>query len=384
MGVFHFPVKIISGNGCLSGIGDEVYQLGARYPLIITDTGVVAAGILNKITGPLKDKGLSFDVFEGVEPDPKIRNVSDATDAVKNNGHDLIIAFGGGSSIDTAKAASILSVNNIDLREFQGIREKYPKRPLPLITVTTTAGSGSEVSSAAVIVDEEKQYKMYFKSPQLFSKVAFLDAEVVTGIPSHIAAAAGADTLTHALESFFNPNRTFMTEAASLGAAALAFSNLRSFVENTHNHEAAQDMLNASTLAGIAMTTAGLGLVHALAHPVGIKGGINHGLACGLLLPPVLHFNRPAVSDQYVRLALAMDWEIRIKNWKQADIIDQTINAVEMLLADIGIPKRLSDIDVALDDVTGVVNEASDSFLSQVNPRPVARQDIEQIIEHII
>lgn len=384
MGIFHFPVKIISDKGCLAHIGNEVDQLGARNPLIITDPGVVTTGILDKVTGPLKDKALSFDIFEGVEPDPKIRNVSDATDAVKNNGHDLIIAFGGGSSIDTAKAASILSVNNIDLREFQGIREKYPKRPLPLITVTTTAGSGSEVSSAAIIVDEEKQYKMYFKSPQIFSKVAFLDAEVVTGIPSHIAAAAGADTLTHALESFFNPNRTFITEAASLGAAALAFSNLRPFVENTNNREAAQNMLNASTLAGIAMTTSGLGLVHALAHPVGIKGGINHGLACGVLLPSVLHFNRPAASGQYMRLAIAMDLKMRTEDRKEKEPVDQIINAVEKLLTEIGIPKRLSDIDVALDDVAGVVNEAYNSFLNQVNPRPATRQDIENIVEQII
>lgn len=384
MKIFHFPVKIISDNGCLSAIGDEVDQIGARYPLIVTDSGIVAAGIVDKVTGPLKHKALSYGVFEGVEPDPKIRNASDAADVVKNNGHDLIIALGGGSSIDTAKAASILSANNIDLREFQGLREKYPEKPLPVITVTTTAGSGSEVSSAAVIVDEEKQYKMYLKSPQIFSKVAFLDAEVVVGIPSHFAAAAGADTLTHAVESFFNPNRTFVTEAASLGAAEIAFSNLRNFVGDTRNHEAAQNMLNASALAGIAMTTAGLGLVHALAHPVGIKGCISHGLACGILLPPILHFNRPAVSDQYVRLTLAKDWKISAENRKQKDIVDEIINEVENLLTDIGIPKRLSDIGVALEDVAGVVNEACDSFLNQVNPRPADRQDIKRIVEQIM
>jgi len=339
---------------------------------------------VDKVTGALKEKGISYAVFEGVEPDPKIRNVSEAVEMIKKGGHDLLIGLGGGSSIDAAKAGAILAANEVDLREFQGPRDAYPERPVPLITIPTTAGTGSEVSSAAVIVDEEQQYKMFFKSPQIFAQVAFLDAEVLVGIPGHIAAATGADTLTHAIESYFNPNLTFVSEAASFGAIELVFSNLRAFVANTRARENAQNMLNASCLAGIAMTTAGLGLVHALAHPVGVKGGIGHGLACALLLPHVLRFNWIANPDRYLRLALAIDWTIRVECLKARDAVWQVIQEVEDLFTDIGLPKRLQDVNASLDDIAPVVDEAYNSFLNQVNPRQASREDLERIIGEIV
>jgi alcohol dehydrogenase class IV len=384
MGIFHFPVKIISADGCLRDLGNEVDRLKARRPLIVTDPGIVAAGIVDKITGPLKEKGIPYSVFESVEPDPKIRNVAEAAEVIKKEGHDLLIGLGGGSSIDAAKAAAILSVNAIDLREFQGPREQYPNKPLPLIAIPTTAGTGSEVSSASVIVDEEKQYKMYFKSPQIFAKVVFLDASVLVGIPGPIAAATGIDTLTHALESFLNPNRTAASEALSIGSIELVFKNLRAFVANTQRRENAQNMLNASWLAGVSMTTAGLGLVHALAHPLGVKGRIHHGLACALLLPHVMRFNWLADSDRYLALALAMDWTIRAEYLKPADVGQKVIEEVENLQVDIGIPMRLSDIRISLDNIPDIVDEAYHSFLNQVNPRQASKEDLERIINNII
>jgi alcohol dehydrogenase class IV len=384
MGIFHFPVKIISADGCLIGLSDEVERLGAKSPLIVTDPGVVAAGIVDKVTGALKEKGISYAVFDGVEPDPKIRNVIEAVEVIEKGSHDLLVGLGGGSSIDAAKAAAILSVNEVDLREFQGPRESYPKKPLPLITIPTTAGTGSEVSSAAVVVDEEKHYKMYFKSPQIFSRVAFLDAAILEGIPSHLAAETGADTLTHALESYFNPNRTPITEAVSLGSIELVFSNLRAFVANTRNRERAQNMLNASSLAGIAMTTAGLGLVHGVAHPLGVRGHVSHGLACGLLLPQVLRFSWLAASGQYLRLAQTVDWSICIEHRKERDVALKVIREVECLLDDIGLPKKLSEINVSLDDSAAVVEEAYNSFMNQVNPRPASKEELEKILEEII
>ena len=385
MGIFHFPVKIVSAVGCLAGLGDEVNRLGVvKKPLIITDPGIIDAGIVDRVTGALKEKKISHAVFEGVEPDPKIRNVTEAVEMIRKGKHDLLIGLGGGSSIDAAKAAAILAANEVNLREFQGPREAYPQKPLPLITIPTTAGTGSEVSSAAVIVDEDQNYKMFFKSPQLFAQVALLDAEVLVGIPSHIAAATGADTMTHAIESYFNPNLTFVSEAASLGSIELVFSNLRAFVGNTKKKDNAQNMLNASCLAGIAMTTAGLGLVHALAHPVGVRGHVGHGMACALLLPPVLRFNWIASPDRYLRLALAVDWTIRVEYDKARDTAWQVIQEVEDLFADIGLPKRLRDINASLDDTAAVLEEAYNSFLNQVNPRQASKEDLEMIIGEII
>ena len=384
MAVFHFPVKIISADGCLSSLPDEVGRLGSRNPLVITDPGIVAAGVVDKVTAPLKGKGVPYAVFEEVQPDPEVRNVSAAVERIKKGDHDLLIGLGGGSSMDTAKAASILAMNNGDLREFQGPREAYPKKPLPVITVPTTAGTGSEVSSASMIVDEKKKCKIIFKSPQIFAQVAFLDAGVLAGIPSPIAASTGADTLVHALESFFNPNRSFATEGASLNSVELVFKHLRAFVANTRNHERAQHMLNASALAGIGMTTAGLGLVHAMAHPVGILGKISHGMACALLLPPILRFNCLANADQYQRLALSVDWTIRMEAAKERDVACQVIEEVETLLQDIGLPRRLSELNVSIDNREALIEEASTSYLNQINPRQASRKQVEEILMQIM
>jgi alcohol dehydrogenase class IV len=384
MSVYYFPVKIISADGCLKSIGDEVVRIGARYPLIITDPGIVAAGIVDKVIKPLKEKGIRYTVFEGVEPDPKLRNVASAVQVAIKEKHDLLIGLGGGSSIDTTKATSVLSVNEFDLREHQGPQEAYPKTPLPIITIPTTAGTGSEVSSAAMIVDEEKDFKMFIKSPQIFPKVAFLDAEVLIGIPNHIAAATGADTLSHAIESLFNPNRSFITETASLGAINLVFKHLRAFVANTKNRGRAQNMMNASCLAGIAMTTAGLGLVHALAHPLGIKGRISHGVAYALFLPHVLRFNWIADSDQFMRFAHAMDWTIHLEGYSERDVVLKVIEGVENLLLDIGLPRNLSEAGASLKETEVLVDEAISSFLNQVNPRPASRKQVEDILKMIL
>ena len=384
MGVYYFPVRIVSEDGCLKSLGDEVIKLGARHPLVVTDPGIAKTGILEKVTEPLKEKGMPYAIFQGVEPDPKMRNVTAAVEVVKQGNHDLLIGLGGGSSIDTAKATAMLSVNGGDIREYQGIRDRYPQKPLPLIGIPTTAGTGSEISSSSVIIDEEKKYKMFLKSPQIFAQVAFLDAGVLAGIPNPIAASTGADALTHALESYFCPNRTYFSEAFSLRAIDLIFKNLRAFVANTRNRERAQKMLNASCLAGIGMTTASLGLVHALAHPVGVAGRISHGMACALLLPHVLRFNWLADSERFESLALAMDWTTRCDCPSERDIAWRVIESVETLLSDIGIPKHLSEMNVTLKDITPIAKEAFDNFLNQINPRQTTQEQVEEMLSKII
>lgn len=380
MQYFEFPVKIISSAGCLSELKKEISSIGKQKPLVVTDPGIVDAGILDKLVSYFKEFNIEYGVFEEVEPDPKVHNVKKAVKRIKSGNFDLVIGLGGGSAIDAAKASCVLANNDIDLVEYQGPKENYPQNPLPLITIPTTAGTGSEVSSAAVIVDEKMNYKMFFKSPQIFSKVAFLDSDLLMGIPNSIAAETGADALTHAFESFFNPNANFVTEQASLGAIELIFANLRAFVADTRNQTRAQQMLNASCLAGIAMTTAGLGLVHGIAHPLGVRGRIGHGLACGMLLPHILHFNWLADPERFLKLACPIDWTIRVQYPRDRDASLQVIKEVEILLQDIGIPKNLSDVNVTLEDSGKVIEEAYNSFLNQINPRPARKKELEEIV----
>ncbi|MEW6262578.1 MAG: iron-containing alcohol dehydrogenase [Thermodesulfobacteriota bacterium] len=383
MGVFHFTVKILFGEGCLRTLPEEAALQGATRPLVVTDPGIASAGLLDHTLAPLKKKGLDPAVYDGVEPDPKLRNVREAAEIIKKGGHDLVIAVGGGSAMDAAKAAAIQAANDIDIREFQGPRPSYPRPPLPLFTVPTTAGTGSEVSSAAVVVDEEKKYKMYFKSPQIFSRIAFLDPVMIAGMPSWLAAAAGADTLSHAVESYLNPNRTAFTEANSLGALELVFKNLRPFVGNTRNSEAARSMMLASAMAGISMTTAGLGLVHALAHPIGVWGGVHHGTACGMLLPHVMAFNWLAEPARFERLAQAMDWRLSA-DYPPREIGMALVQAVRELLEDIGLPASLSKAGKKLPDLGPVVDEALGSALNKINPRPANRSELENLIHLIL
>ena len=384
MSMYHFPVKIISADGCLKELGNEIKKIGAKYPLIITDPGIVAAGIAEKVVMPLKEKGIRYNIFDHAEPDPKLRDVISVVEVARKEKNDLLIGLGGGSSIDTTKAASILSVNDFDLRQYQGFQEAYPRTPLPIFTVPTTAGTGSEISAAAMIVDEEKDFKMIIKSPQIFPKIALLDCDVLVGIPNHIAAATGADTLSHAIESFFSPNRSFMTEAASLNAISLVFKNLRPFVANTKNRERAQNMMNASCLAGIGMTTAGLGLIHGLAHPLGIKGRISHGLACALFLPHVLRFNWIADPDQFIRLYHVLEWAIGREYHGEREMALKVIEEVQNLLTDIGLPSRLSETGISVKESEMIVEEACSSYLNQVNPRPASRKQMEDILNMIL
>jgi alcohol dehydrogenase class IV len=377
---FYFPVRIISGKGCLRGLVAEIERLRVRRPLIVTDPGIIAAGIVDRVLGLLHRAGYLADIFDGVIPNPEIRQIANASNYIQSKGADLLIAIGGGSVIDAAKAAAILATSDIDIREYQGPRESYPNRPLPVITVSTTAGSGSEVSSAAIIVDREKEYKMYFKSPEIFARSAFLDADVLVGVPSDIAAVAGADTLTHAVESFFNPYRSFITEAASLRSLKIVMSHLLPFVRDTRNIEHAQEMMAASSLAGIAMTTAGLGLVHALAHPVGVLSGISHGQACGMLLPVVMSFNSRSVSEQFVRLADCLQASILPAGTAHEKKVDRTIHAIGQLLAKIGISSAAPDIAVPQKHLDRIITEAHDSFLNEMNPSKASHEDIRRII----
>lgn len=377
---FYFPVRIVSGTGCLRMLGTEIERLGARRPMIVTDPGIVAAGIVNRVIQFLMPAGIRAHVFDAVIPNPEICHVVAASNEARSKGCDLLIAAGGGSAIDTAKAAAILVANDIELRKCQGPRESFPNKPLPVISIPTTAGSGSEVSSAAIIVDREKAVKMYFKSPQIFPRSAFLDPDMLAGMPKDIAAAAGADTLTHALESFLCPGRTFITEAASLRSFELVLSHLAPFVQDTHRTEDARQMMAASALAGMAMTTAGLGLVHALAHPVGVRLGISHGQACGMLLPGVMSFNCRASSEQFVRLADHLKPINPSANTGYKGEVDQTIRQIRQLLAEIGIYKKRPAPTMPQKLLDPIITEAHESFLNETNPEKASREDIRKII----
>jgi len=382
--MFYFPVTIIAGEGCRRQLGTHLRRLERRRPLIVTDPGIASAGHLAAVAGLLKKEGMAFETFQEVAADPPMGIARRAARALQAGRHDLVVALGGGSAIDVAKAAAILAVNDIDLLQYQGPRQTYPRPPLPLMTLPTTAGSGSEVSSAALLVDEQTRQKVYLKSPQLFPRIAFLDGALVAGIPASIAAVAGADVLCHAVESLTNPHCTFVARLTAVRSIQLIFVHLRSFVADTRSRTRGQQLLEASALAGMAMTTAGLGLVHAIAHPLGVRGRISHGMACGLLLPAVMRFNCAAVSSQYSSLIRTVGGHARFEKDPPRNAAAQVIRAVEKLLGDIGLPANLPESRSIGNAVAAIAAEAHASFLNHVNPRPASRAEIEGILKQIL
>jgi alcohol dehydrogenase class IV len=383
---FYFPVKIISGTNATSALGDEVKGLGCSRPLLITDKGIVSAGLLKKATDILDDSGISFSIFDMVEPDPHTKIVEAAAHSAEKTKSDIIIAVGGGSSIDTAKGASILATNKGNIADYEGIIPAYKIPPLPIITIPTTAGSGSEISSAAIITDEERHFKMVIKSGsgQIFAKTSILDPMNLIGIPPRIAAETGIDALSHAIEAAISLRRTFVTDSFSLNAIRIIFRNLRGFVANTSDVFSALNMLNASCLAGIAMTTGGLGLVHAMAHPLGAYGKISHGLACGLLLPHVLEHNLISSIERYGDMAIAANPDSAADSMGDRDMAFRMIDEVNDLLEDLQFPETVGDMGISLELTDKIVDDAYNSYLAQINPRSTSREEVVKMFERVL
>jgi alcohol dehydrogenase class IV len=379
----YVPVKVVSGIGSTKVLAEKVKELGKSRPLIITDKGVVKAGKLEIVRKHLKSAGIDCIVFDEALPDPPISNVDEAVEQARSEKVDLIIGLGGGSALDVAKAVRVVSPNEGKVSDWIGLHLDYPKRPLDLISIPTTAGTGSEVSSASVVTDEKKEMKVVLKSPRIFSTIAILDSEMLSGMPPRIAAETGFDAITHAVENFVSRNRNFMTQALALRAITILFKNLRRFVCNTNDLETGMEMLNGCALAGIAMTTGGLGLAHAIGHPVGTHCKISHGLACGISLPHVVQYNIPADTKSFAEIALAINPHHAADYLGPASLADRVLLEIESLMEDIEIPKTLKEAGKNLEITEAIIQESSTSFLAQLNPRTVSRDKVIDILNKI-
>jgi alcohol dehydrogenase class IV len=383
---FHFPVKIISGNNAILALGNVIKELGYSNPLVVTDKGIVSAGLLKRATDTLEDSGIIFSIFDMVESDPNTQIVEAAARSAEEAKSDTIIALGGGSSIDTAKVASILATNQGNVTDYEGIIPAYKVAPLPIIAIPTTAGTGSEISSAAIITDDKRHFKMVIKSGtgQIFAKAAILDPFNATGIPPRIAAETGIDALSHAIEAAISLNRTFVTDSFALNAIKIIFKNLRKFVANTSDVNSALNMLNASCIAGIAMTTGGLGLVHAMAHPLGSYGKISHGLACGLLLPHVLEHNLASSIEQYGNMSIAANPYSILGTTGDRNMAFRIVDEVYALLEDLYFPKKLTDMKIDMKLTDKIIDDAYNSYLRQINPRATSREEVIKMFEKVL
>ncbi len=365
------------GAGSLNKLSEEVKRLGGKRIMIITDPGIVKSGIIGAIETILDSASISWELFDSVEPDPKYELAVEAAEAVKKAGADSIIGIGGGSSLDIAKVASILTTNSDPVSSYFGI-DLVPKAGLPMILIPTTAGTGSEVTPIAILSDHHEKLKKGIVSPYLFPNCAILDCELTVGLPDHVTAATGMDALIHAIESYTSKNATNMTDTLAIEAMSLIFDNIRTAYADGSNLDARAKMLEGSMLAGMAFANAGVTAVHAFAYPIGAEFHIPHGLANSIMLAPVMEFNMLGNLPKFASMAEIFGESI--EDLSDRDAAETTVEVIRILAEDLGMTARLSDFGVTEDDIPGLAAGVMKvTRLLANNPRLLKLQDAEEI-----
>ena len=329
---------LLVGPGSSGRLGQAIAGFGHTKILIVTDSIIAKLGLLKDLTDALTAGGAKYVVFDEITPDAPIPLIEKGIEFYQAHDCDAIVAFGGGSSMDASKAIAVSISNPKPLRKLAGYL-KGLKAPVRIYAVPTTAGTGSEVTVAAVISDPEMHSKLVIVDPRMVPKMAALDPSLMTGLPPHITAATGIDALTHAVEAFVGNWTTPYSDGMALSAVGLIFENLRTAYRDGKNLEAREKMSLASTYAGFAFTRANVGYVHAIAHQFGGKYHTPHGLANAIMLPLVLKYSAPAITERLALLAIRAKVG---KDGEDRDLLAQKfLDAVDDLNRDLGIPTVL-------------------------------------------
>jgi alcohol dehydrogenase len=367
---------LLVGPGSSARLGQAVAGFGHRKILIVTDSIIAKLGLLKGLTDALTAGGAQFVVFDEITPDAPIPLIEKGIAFYQRQGCDAIVAFGGGSSMDASKAIAVAISNPKPLRQLAGYL-KGLRAPVPIYAVPTTAGTGSEVTVAAVISDPESHKKLVIVDPRMVPKMAALDPSLMTGLPPHITAATGIDALTHAIEAFVGHWATPYSDGMALSAVGLIFDNLRTAYTHGKNLEAREKMALASTYAGFAFTRANVGYVHAIAHQFGGLYHTPHGLANAIMLPYVLKYSRPAITERLALLAVAAKVGT---DGEATDVLAQKfLDAVDQLTHDLGIPTFLEALQEA--DIPALAKAAcSEAHTGYPVPRYMSQEECEDLI----
>lgn len=371
--LFRTTKRILFGPGAVEKIGAEARLLKAKKVLIVTDPGVIHAGLLETVEKSLQSAGLPFVIFDGVEPDPRIEVVEKSVEKAKKEGIDLIIGFGGGSSLDIAKVTSIIITNSGKIDSFFGI-DLVPNPGVPAILIPTTAGTGSEVTPIAILSDTKEKLKKGIVSPTLFPEVAILDPKLTIDLPPSVTAFTGMDALTHAIEAYASINATDLTDLFALRAMDLCSKNLRMAYAHGENLAARSNMMEGSLLAGIAFANAGVGAVHAFAYPLGGEFHLPHGLTNTLMLPYIMRYNILGCPHKFAQMAKAFGE--KVEELSDLDGAEAAVRFVERLSDDLRVPRRLRDVGIPESAIHGLAEGAMKvTRLLANNPRKIILED---------
>lgn len=371
--VFRTP-ELNFGVGAVKGIGIKAKQLGASRVLIVTDKGVVNAGILPRIEEPLKEAGIEFEVYSDVEPEPNLDSLHEIVRIAKDGGFQFFIGVGGGSAMDVTKLASLMMTNSGEITDFLGV-EKVPNQAAPTILVATTSGTGSEVTRFALFGDNTIKRKTAVASPNIMAKAAFVDPELTVSMPGHVTAATGIDAFIHAVEAYIAVNRNPATNPLALEAIRLIAHNLVPAVKNGSNIEARYNMALGSVLAGMALNNAGAGAVHALAYPVAMEYHVSHGISNVVNFVHTMEYIAPALLDRYVNMAEVMGE--KVSGLSQYEGAMTFVKAIRRLCIGASLPVGLKSIGVDPKIVPALAETAfTDTRLLGNTPYALTTKDI--------
>ena len=361
------------GSGAILEIPGEVKRRGFQKAFLASDPDLIKFNVTSKITKILEENGMDYEIYSDIKPNPTIENVQTGVEAFKTSGADYIIAVGGGSSMDTAKAIGIIIANPEyeDVRSLEGVAPT--KKPsIPIIAVPTTAGTAAEVTINYVITDVEKKRKFVCVDPHDIPIVAIVDPDMMSSMPKGLTAATGMDALTHAIEGYITKGANPITDMFNLKAVELIGKSLRGAVENTA--EGREDMALGQYITGMGFSNCGLGIVHSMAHALGAVYDTPHGVANAILLPTIMEYNAETTGEKYRDIARAMGVE-GTESMTEEEFRKAAVDSVKKLSADVGIPADLTQI-VKEEDVRFLAESAAADACAPGNPREASLEDI--------
>ena len=367
------------GKGARSVLAEEINNRKYKKVLVVTDKALYEIGVTEKVLEVLDNTGIEYEVFSEIKPNPTVKNVLDGLKVCKEFGADVLVAVGGGSSIDTAKAIGIIATNEefSDVVSLEGVADTK-NRALPIIALPTTAGTAAEVTINYVITDEETKTKMVCVDPHDIPILAIVDSELMASMPKSLAAATGMDALTHAIEGYITRSAWELSDMFHLRAIQNIFKYLPDAV-NKKDENAIEQMALAQYVAGMGFSNVGLGIVHSMAHQLGAVYDTPHGIANAILLPFVMKFNGEVCFERFREILIALGEPA--KNMSKEGIIYTMVEKIKKLSAEVGITQTVSDVGGRKEDLEMLAKKALNDPCTPGNPREVTLEDIIKIYE---
>ena len=365
------------GQGAIQEIVTEVNNHHFKKVLVATDPDLIKFGVATKVMELLDQAGIDYEVYDGIKPNPTIKNVQEGVEFCKKSGADVIVAIGGGSPIDTSKAIGIIVTNPefSDVRSLEGVADtKHPC--LPIIAVTTTSGTAAEVTINYVITDEEKHRKFVCVDPHDIPIIAIIDPDMSMGMPKGLCASTGMDALVHAIEGYITKGAWELTDMLHLKAIEIIGRSLRNAVAG--EYDARESMSVGQYIAGMGFSNVGLGIVHSMAHPLSALYDVPHGKACAMLLTAVLKYNAPATGEKYREIARVMGVD-GVDAMNQETYRQAAIDVIQKLADDVEIPRSLRDVGAKEEDIPFLAESAFNDACTPGNPRDCTLEEIADI-----